>query len=141
MSLLNEFFVAEPAEITVDVIRRGTAGRRPAVLASSFTHLTMALLLVAIEGRPEDEAVDRLDAFDVVGEPDGPWVIRLPDALRDALAGATAGDLRRYAERWVRAEELAGATAEDMAALLESLAPLARTGRGAGSSLYLWVCL
>jgi hypothetical protein len=100
MSRLNEFFVAGPAEITADVIRHGTERRRPAVLATSFTQLEMALLLVAIEGRPEDEAVHRR---------------------------------RSAAVRWAL-----GATAEDLAALLESLAPLARDGRGAGSSLYLW---
>jgi hypothetical protein len=142
MSLLNEFFAAEPAAITADLLQRGPAGRFATVGAAGLTELELALLLVAIEGQPDDAAIARLGAFEVTtAGPEGPWVVRLPDALREALARATPADRRRVAERWGRAEELAGAAADDLAALLERLAPLARDGLAAGTPVYLWVSL
>jgi hypothetical protein len=142
MSLLNEFFVAEPEAITADLLQRGPAGRYETVGAAGLTELELALLLVAFEERPADAAVERLGDFEVTtAGPEGPWVARLPDALREALAGATPSDRDRVAARWGSAEELAGAAPEDLAALLERLAPLARAGQMAGTPVYLWVSL
>jgi hypothetical protein len=103
----------------------------------------MALLLAAIEGRNLDRAVDRmaLDGFVVEGPLHGPWLTRLPDALRDALSAASADELRLYATRWLGAVELAHADARAMTALLGDLAELARSAQARGDSLYLWTSL
>lgn len=71
----------------------------------------------------------------------GPWVSRLDAAARDALAEANDSDLPRVAATWAQAEELAGATAEDMLPLAEGLIGLARRARDADEQLYCWVCL
>ena len=142
MGLLSEFFVASPAEITEEVIRQGSAARYPTICATSFTDLAMALLLVVIEGRDLDEAVDRLDAFEIadVGE-QGPWLVRLPVELRDALACASASDLQRYTTHWLEAEEMAGADPEYMTTLLERLSTLARYAQAENKCLYLRISL
>lgn len=71
----------------------------------------------------------------------GPWVSELGPEVRDLLAGVEEADVPTVAAAWVRAEELDGASAEDMRPLVEELTGLARRARDAGERLYCWVSL
>jgi len=141
--LLSEFFAVAETDVSAELLDRGPGRRYESVSTTSLTDLTMALLLAAIEGRNLNGAVDRmaLDGFVVEGPLHGPWLTRLPDALRDALAGADGDDLRLYAARWLGAVELAHADGRAMTTLLGDLAALARSAQSRGDSLYLWTSL
>ncbi|MEV6551073.1 hypothetical protein AB0M57_20520 [Streptomyces sp. NPDC051597] len=71
----------------------------------------------------------------------GPWVSELPSAVRDTLAGVHDSEIPAVVARWVRAEELGGARAEDIQPLAEELILLARQARGADDRLYCWMSL
>lgn len=71
----------------------------------------------------------------------GPWVSRLGPLVRDALAGVRDSEIPAVAARWVRAEELREARAEDMRPLVESLVLLARRAHDSGDQLYCWMSL
>jgi hypothetical protein len=141
--LLSEFFAAAPIDVDRGVLDRGPGRRYDAVSTVSLTDLTMALLLAAIEGRDLNQAVDRMerDGFVAEGPLHGPWLTRLPDVLRDALAAASADDLCLYAAGWLCAVELAHADLAAMIAVLGDLAVLARSARDRGDALYLWTSL
>jgi hypothetical protein len=141
--LLSEFFAAAETDVTREVLDRGPGHRYETISTTSLTDLTMALLLAAIEGRNLDGAVERmeLDGFVVEGPIHGPWLTRLPETLRDALAVADGDDLRLYAARWLGAVELSHVDARAVSALLHELAALARTARSRSDCLYLWTSL
>jgi hypothetical protein len=141
--LLSEFFDADPADVTPAIVERGPGRRDGAVSTTSLTDLTMALLLAAIEGRNLDRAVDsmELDGFVVEGPLHGPWLTRLPDALRDALAAASDEELRFYARRWLCAVELSHASLTAMTKVLDDLAVLARSAQARSNAMYLWTSL
>ncbi|MFD9130498.1 hypothetical protein [Kitasatospora sp. NPDC059571] len=71
----------------------------------------------------------------------GPWVFELDAATRDTLAGVPDAAVPEVTARWVQAEELYGAAAEDMQPVTEWLIRLARNARAAGELLYCWMCL
>jgi hypothetical protein len=58
-----------------------------------------------------------------------------------ALAQAASDELARAAVEWSQAEELRGASPEDMIWLLEDLSDLARRATAKDEHLYCWVCL
>ncbi|MFF2957956.1 hypothetical protein ACFVT1_03320 [Streptomyces sp. NPDC057963] len=71
----------------------------------------------------------------------GPWVSELRPPARDTLAGVRDSEIPAAVARWVQAEELEGARAEDMQPLAEELVLLARRARDAGDQLYCWMSL
>jgi len=71
---------------------------------------------------------------------DGPWVIKVSSPLQAALALADSDKLARAAVEWSRAEELHGASPEDMIWMLEGLSGLARRATAKDEHLYCWVC-
>jgi hypothetical protein len=71
----------------------------------------------------------------------GPWVTELDPGVRDALAGLDDAEVPPVAARWVQAEELRGARAEDMRPMVEELVGLARRAREADEQLYCWICV
>ncbi|MFE9204293.1 hypothetical protein [Micromonospora sp. NPDC007230] len=75
---------------------------------------------------------------------EGPWLVSLDRATRDALASINDGQVRELSARWGRIEELAwsGPLPEDeMSPVIEEVAALARRARDAGEDLYCWCCL
>ncbi|HEV8633973.1 MAG TPA: hypothetical protein VG370_07010 [Chloroflexota bacterium] len=143
MGLRSAFFVAAPTEVTAELCRHGPDGRHPSVSVEPLPDLALALLLAALEGREQGGAARRPDwgGFAVQGGPDGPWLARLPDALRDALAAASAEELRRLTTGLLGAAEPAPADAASRAALRAALVALARAARAEGEVLYLWIGL
>lgn len=90
------------------------------------------LLLLTVEahltGVPEKqiEAGPRFCGLLNTPEPDGPWLVSLTDALRDALAAATPERLLETAIAWTRTQDGAGHAPGLLADFLERLAALAR---------------
>jgi len=71
----------------------------------------------------------------------GPWVTTVSRPLQAALSLADSGTLARAAAEWSQAEELSGASAGDLTAILEELSGLARRATARGEHLYCWTCL
>ena len=75
------------------------------------------------------------------GGAQGPWVVKVSGRLQAALSLAGSDQLARAAARWSQAEELAGASPEEMTGVLEDLSGLARRATANDEYLYCWVCL
>lgn len=71
----------------------------------------------------------------------GPWVSELDPGTRDALAGVRDADVSAVVVEWARADELRGASVEDLRPLVEELVELARRAIERGERLYCWMCL
>ena len=71
----------------------------------------------------------------------GPWVSELRPLVRDALAGIHDVDVPAVVARWVRAEELDGARADDVRPPVEEFVRLAGRPREAGDQLHCWTSL
>jgi hypothetical protein len=71
----------------------------------------------------------------------GPWVATVSSPLQAALSLADSNKLARAAAEWSQAEELGGASAEDLTWILEELSGLARRATVRDEHLYCWVCL
>ena len=70
--------------------------------------------------------------------PDGPWISRLSDELRDALCRSDARQRSDVAYRW-HDESAVLSDGELAASFLESLTQLARIARERGEHIYGWV--
>lgn len=75
------------------------------------------------------------------GGAQGPWVVEVSSQLQAALSLAGSDQLARAAARWSLAEELAGASPEEMTGVLKDLSGLARRATAKGEYLYCWACL
>jgi hypothetical protein len=71
----------------------------------------------------------------------GPWVVKVSSPLQAALSLAGRDQLVRAAAEWSQAEELAGASPEEMTGVMEELSDLARRATAKDEHLYCWVCL
>ncbi|WP_327135982.1 hypothetical protein OG311_38555 (plasmid) [Streptomyces sp. NBC_01343] len=71
----------------------------------------------------------------------GPWVSELDPLVRDTLAAVRASEVPTIVARWVQAEELHGARAEDMQPVAEEIVLLARRALDADERLYCRMCL
>jgi hypothetical protein len=112
-----------------------------AVAGKGFEPEVMLRRLQALlTGVPYDELPEgQLLAME--GE-DGPWIVRLPEELRDALADVQPSRLPAVAEQWVRTEEFwEQATAAEVLPFLDEVTALAGRARQAGERLYCWICL
>jgi hypothetical protein len=141
VGLRSTFFAAASTELTSEVRQGGPDGRCPTVSADPLPDLALAVLFAALEGRRQREVVGAADwdGFAVEGGPDGPWLTRLPDALRDAVAAASGDELRRLTTGLLGATEYAKADVLSRAALRADLVLLARDARSEGKALYLWI--
>ncbi|MFL6174756.1 MAG: hypothetical protein ACJ716_17840 [Marmoricola sp.] len=101
----------------------------------------MSSLEALLTGRDVAEVFDQnLNVDLVVASRDGgeALVVRLPDALTSALAGASEAQLRDAAVPWSRTEEFSGAAdPTDLAEWLVDLADFVR--EGSGEHLYCWL--
>ena len=123
---------AGPGTATVDGVE--AKGIEPVVVLGS--------LISAITGEDHDEdpALVWPDEESAAAS-DGPWVVELPASTRDALASLDDERAPGVAERWATAEELAGATGDDLHPFVTDLTALARRVVAADEQLYCWMSL
>ena len=155
MSVLTDYFSAPSDEAAASALDRvggpaqPTAG--PSPLPPFDTFQSKGLDPYVIMGKLE-EALTGQDYRVITAGPqyarkvtergaEGPWVIKVSSPLQAALAQAASDELARAAVEWSRAEEVHGASPEDMIRLLEDLSGLARRATAKDERLYCWVCL
>jgi hypothetical protein len=155
MGLLTHYFTAPSDEAAASALDRvsgpaePTAG--PSPLPPFDTFQSQGLDPHVIMGKLE-EALTGQDYWGITADPQygrmvakrgdgGPWVIKVSSQLQAALALADSDKLTRSAAEWSQAEELYGASPEDMIEVLEELSDLARRATAKDEQLYCWVCL
>jgi hypothetical protein len=147
VSILNELFLAaDRAEAQLAAPEGALAAGFDGVLEfGNMTSLDVELLDEAITGRPWEELEpappDESYIDDGGDDPDQPWVVEIPPAVVDALAGLEPVRFGEVAERWASNEELEGSDVEILVDLLDGFVALARRARTQGKRLYFWTCL
>lgn len=162
MGVITDYFRAADADTVVAAIR--AADGLPLILGERAVFdgvaakaidpdVVLGALINAIESASEPTDVEDTWVWPTTPPPGrngtadddswltGPWVSQLPETTRDLLAGTADADLPAVVTRWVRSEELEGATADDMLSLLTELVGLARRARDNDESLFCWICL
>jgi hypothetical protein len=155
MGVLTDYFSAASDEAAASALDRVGGPAQPAAGPSPLppfdTFQSKGLDPYVIMGQLE-EALTGQDYRVITASPQyarkvtergakGPWVIKVSRPLQAALAQAAGDELARAAGEWSRAEEVHGASPEDMIRLLEDLCGLARRATAKDEHLYCWVCL
>ncbi|WP_406179890.1 hypothetical protein [Streptomyces sp. NBC_01006] len=164
MGALTDYFRAVGATSVVEVLERTDGGsplgaEPPAFDGVEAKHvdptIVLAMLIAAIrqvEWRVELVGETTVWPASPAPGPDGsqdeddpwmtgPWVSELDPLVRDTLAAVRDDELPAIVARWVQAEELHRAHADDMQPVAEGIVLLARRAREAGEQLYCWMCL
>ncbi len=110
------------------------------IAVKGMTPEKMAMLHSILTGETFDEAFDEYDHVYAASE-DGPWVTRIPDAPLEKLAGLEEDVLAQIGAEWAASEECEseGWPVEEVQALLEELAELARAAVAQGRAMFLWM--
>jgi hypothetical protein len=89
-------------------------------------------LVAEISGRDQSEFGDHELVFPnrAAGDWDGPWLVRVPDDVVDALAVLNRDEISRYADRV--------ALGQDQTARAVALCEMCREARGEQRGVYLW---
>lgn len=155
MSILTDYFSAPSDESAASALDRvggpGQPAAGPLPLPPFDTFRSKGLDPYVIMGKLE-EALTGQDYRVITAGPhygrmlaerdaQGPWVTKVSSPLQAALALADSGKLTRAAVEWAQAEELGGASPEEMIGVLEGLSGLARRATAKDEHLYCWVCL
>jgi hypothetical protein len=158
MGILSDFVVADPSDAAA-VAAGPDRSRWPCVQSGDFTVLEVAWLHFLITGEDADapasprqvvlnpftkrevvvSALTQYADFPCLVDEGESWVHQLPEGLVDELAGAS--DLPSIAKRWASCEELQGADADSLTAVLEDIQRMARLARSSGKALLLWTSL
>lgn len=143
VGLLNEFFLAANDDEARQAVRDGAVAAgwvEPVIEASGWNSLEIELLEEAITGRPWSPG-----GLDVITEddddPEGPFVVRFPEGVIDALLELSTSEVLPAAERWASFEELDDADPAVLASVLDDFIRLVPIGASSGKKPYLWVCL
>lgn len=113
----------------------------PSALPQAELPRTSVVLLAQLAAASDLPGVRAVD-FRPMGDPtpDGPWVLRFPDVLVEALDELDDSRLDAVAQRWARAPEWAPAHPDGpaLAPYLAELRSLAQRARADGPDLFLW---
>jgi hypothetical protein len=142
MGILTDYFAATAEEATACADHGPLDTQLPtAELKWVEPAIILGRLWAAIDGADYD--VDSYSGEDhlVAGDHEGPWLIRIKDACRDALAGIRDDQVTALAETWSTAEEWSGADASSLATIIPDLRDVARAACAPDRNLYVWVCL
>jgi hypothetical protein len=155
MGVLTDYFSAPSDEAAAAALDRVGGPAQPAAGPSPLppfdTFQSKNLDPHVIMGKLE-EALTGQDYWVITADPQygrmvaergdqGPWVTKVSSQLQAELARADSDKLTRTAAEWSHAEELHGASPEDMIWVLEELSDLARRATAKDEQLYCWVCL
>jgi len=110
------------------------------IAVRGITPAKIAMLHSILTGDTFDEVFDEYDHVYAVSE-DGPWVIRVPDAPLEKLAELEEDVLAQVGAEWAASEECEseGWPVEEVQALLEELAELARAAVDQDQAMFLWM--
>jgi hypothetical protein len=142
--MLTDIVMADVSEAEAIGRSGGTHIRLwPCLESKGVDHDFFAALWEVLTDGAKGSSLIAADEHILYMESGGPWVIHLPEDLRDRLAALTAEQMGPVAARWVTCEELtmANVAAEDAEAYLVLLAEFARRAVQARKSLILWMCL
>ena len=103
--------------------------------------MEIELLEEAITGRPWSPGGLVVITEEDNDDPEGPFVVRFPEGVIEALLELSSREVLPVAERWARFEELRGSDADVLAEVLDDLIGLVAVGASSGKKPYLWVCL
>ncbi len=145
MGLLTDFFVADPAELSDNVLNDGPPDGRLVLRASAVDPVKLATLEALIRGMDlsDTEAVVDLCPVPVRdGGEDGPWILELKPEFISLLAGLTPDKQMSIADAWARTEEWAfdGADA-NFQGFFRALCEFAGAATQKGGTTYLWMSL
>ncbi|MBP6685722.1 MAG: hypothetical protein KA158_09900, partial [Leucobacter sp.] len=100
--------------------------------------------MALLTGRPYEEITAAKEWARLVSDPahELAWVVSMPDAFVDALAGADNAKLAEVVEPWSQTEEFWGAgDPEELLQLLSSWRGLAQVAKDSGQHLFCWMAL
>jgi hypothetical protein len=110
--------------------------------------IPLCSLWLILEGKEPlvDDVVARAKAFEQLAEvsQEGPWVVRVPDAVRDLVADLSAADeekLRAVALALASTPEMDGWDIAEVQGLVRQVVGLAKEARQHGLDLILRICL
>lgn len=154
MAVLFDYFAAPSDEVAATVVDRiGGPGSSAHPAAPAAFHTVRApgvdpvVLMASLEqlltGRTFEEILDDPTSGPVAARDGGERaVVRLTTSLARALAESDEQRLAAVALPWSRAREFWGRGDPDaLAALLRSLASVARGAAAEGQAMYCWVCV
>jgi len=141
--VLTDVVIADEGEAPAVAADAAPSRRWPGVVATGLDQVKLARLWALLAGQEfRDELVFEFAPLHEVSE-DGPWVFRVPAALRELLASADEARAAAIADAWAATEELEldGWEPDAVGSLLGALRSLARTARLSGKPLLMWVSL
>lgn len=144
MSLLSDFFIANPIEVQSFDAEKSPLKSFPTIQAKSIEIIKLIQLQRILDGSPFNDLIKDLDALTIrTVSDDGPWVILVPEIVVNSLAQADEHDLIQYGEAWASTEEwiLDHGKTDDVIALIKDIAALARKTKDQEQNMYLWVSL
>jgi len=143
MGLVSDFFLADEISLaSIDLLRRPATDRR-SVQAKGVEVVKLVQLQCIVDGSKFEDHLDELRSLLVrSASEDGPWVFSMPKPITKVLTSADDTTLQRLSEAWARTEEWSqdGATAREIASLLNKIAALARSSTN-DEAMYVWVSL
>lgn len=142
MGNIYTYFVAEHDAAAAATADAGPVGL-PSLDAVDAT-VQAGSLMALLTGRPYEEITAAKEWARLVSDPahELAWVVSMPDAFVDALAGADNAKLAEVVEPWSQTEEFWGAgDPEELLQLLSSWRGLAQVAKDSGQHLFCWMAL
>lgn len=144
MALLTDFFVAALADVQTLDLSQSPLDKFPGLAAKRTDPVKIVQLQCCIDGKTFDEHMPLLDEMSVRDNGQGgPWLLRVPQILCDALASANPADINKHGRAWAATDEWSadGGTATDIVPYLAEIAQLASRAKTEQKSLFIWVSL
>ena len=136
MGVLSNLFIATDEDV------RGSDAppfeRFPYLDIKGMTEIERATLNAQIRDLEFEDALDDFEGFHAIDETEGPWVLKLTDALVQALANLSDVSLEAHARQWATSEELEDWDVADVRERLEGIVSLAREAVTKYKSVFLW---
>ena len=142
MGILNDIFVADQSDVLKLTQHNLPLNLFIGVDVSGIDPIKIAELYSIVAGLTFETALDEQTLVLEISE-DGPWISKIPDDLRDALAMQTESDLSIVSHKWAKMEEfqLDRWSEKDVETSLISIAELARKSKDQAKQMFLWSSL
>lgn len=140
MSVLTQILAAEEDEVEAIGDALNPTDLWSGIGLSELTIPRLVMLHSVVTGESFDDAAAQYEPV-YVSSQEGAWVLRLADALMARLASLDDERLEAVAAELAATEafEIAGWEEEEVAAMLDDLAELARLAESQGQVLFAWL--